>query len=246
MTGRYLIVNADDFGQSPGANRGIIQAHREGIVTSTSLMVRWPDAVSAADFGREHPELSLGLHVDLGEWAFRDERWVPLYEVVAADSPGAIADEVARQLERFRKLVGRDPTHIDSHQHVHRSEPARSIVLQLSQELKVPLRHFSPVRYCGDFYGQTGTGVPFPEGLTPDWLIGILAALPRGITELGCHPGIGDDVGSMYCTERAHELQTLCDSQIKATLAAEGIELCSFHDFDRHDPSRGDLIPGRL
>ena len=41
---RHLIVNADDFGQSAGINRGIIEAHEHGIVTSTSLMVRWPAA----------------------------------------------------------------------------------------------------------------------------------------------------------------------------------------------------------
>jgi hypothetical protein len=45
---RYLIVNADDFGQSPGVNRGIIQGFDQGIVTSASLMVRWPAAAPAA------------------------------------------------------------------------------------------------------------------------------------------------------------------------------------------------------
>jgi len=45
---RYLIVNADDFGQSQGVNRGVIAAHEHGIVTSASLMVRWPAAIEAA------------------------------------------------------------------------------------------------------------------------------------------------------------------------------------------------------
>ena len=67
---RYLIVNADDFGQSHGVNRGIMQAHRRGIVTSASLMVRWLAASEAAAYAREHPSLSLGLHVDLGEKIF--------------------------------------------------------------------------------------------------------------------------------------------------------------------------------
>src|SRR6478735_5703188 len=98
---RNLIVNADDFGQSPGVNQGIIQAHREGIVTSASLMVRWPAARPAAKLARDHPDLSLGLHIDLGEWAFRNEQWVPLYEVVAGDDAAAVADEVARQVEMF-------------------------------------------------------------------------------------------------------------------------------------------------
>jgi len=80
---RCLIVNADDFGRSPGINDGVLRAHREGIVTSASLMVRWPAAVEAARYAREHPHLSVGLHLDFGEWSFRDGEWVPEYEVVA-------------------------------------------------------------------------------------------------------------------------------------------------------------------
>ena len=82
---RYLIVNADDFGQSHGVNRGIIEAHERGIVTSASLMVRWPAATEAAAYSRQHPHLSLGLHVDFGEWACRGGHWVPLYEVVPSN-----------------------------------------------------------------------------------------------------------------------------------------------------------------
>jgi hypothetical protein len=61
-----LIVNADDFGLSGGVNAGIMAAHEHGIVTSASLMVRWP----AARYAAGHPRMSLGLHLDLGEWAF--------------------------------------------------------------------------------------------------------------------------------------------------------------------------------
>ena len=81
---RYLIVNADDFGQSAGINRGIVTAHEQEIVTSASLMVRWQAAARAAEYAREHPEFSVGLHVDLGEWAFRDGDWVALYDEIAA------------------------------------------------------------------------------------------------------------------------------------------------------------------
>ena len=68
MSTRYLIVNADDFGQSRGINRGITEAHEQGIVTSASLMVRWPAAPEAAAYARSHGSLSLGLHFDFGEW----------------------------------------------------------------------------------------------------------------------------------------------------------------------------------
>src|SRR5712692_5001656 len=90
---RALIVNADDFGQSFGVNRGIIEAHERGIVTSTSLMVRWPAAREAARYARTHPELSVGLHLDLGERAFRDGSWVFLYIVVPRDDKEAIEAE---------------------------------------------------------------------------------------------------------------------------------------------------------
>src|SRR5919201_1887636 len=99
---RYLIVNADDFGQSAGVNRGIIEAHERGIVTSASLMVRWPAATEAAAYARDHPELSLGLHLDLGEWAYRDGEWIALYQVVCEDVREAVAHEVTRQLMAFR------------------------------------------------------------------------------------------------------------------------------------------------
>ncbi len=64
---RYLIVNADDFGRSPGVNWGIIEAHGGGIVTSASLMLRLPAAAKVAAYATEHPDLALGLHFDLGE-----------------------------------------------------------------------------------------------------------------------------------------------------------------------------------
>src|SRR3712207_7572277 len=78
---RYLIVNADDFGRSFGVNRGIIEAHENGIVTSASLMVRWPAAAAAAAYAKERPGLGLGLHLDLGEWAYKAGAWPAVYEV---------------------------------------------------------------------------------------------------------------------------------------------------------------------
>ena len=226
---RSLVVNADDFGRSSGINRGIITAHQYGIVTSASLMVRWPASAEAADYARQHPELSLGLHLDLGEWVYRRGEWTRLYEVVADNEPTAVSDEVVRQLALFRRLVGRDPTHFDSHQHVHREEPARSIVRRVARDLRVPLRDCSrKVRYCGDFYGQTDEGAPFPSGISLENLLRILANLQFGVTELGCHPGLGDDLASVYRHERAQEVRVLCDAQVRAALDEERIELRSF------------------
>jgi predicted glycoside hydrolase/deacetylase ChbG (UPF0249 family) len=226
---KYLIVNADDCGQSPGVNRGVIEAHERGIVTSASLMTRWPAAAEAAAYAREHPALSLGIHVDLGEWEYRDETWAPLYEVVPVDDGSAVKKEAVSQLATFRRLAGKDPTHIDSHQHVHQREPARSVLIEIARSLNVPLRHFTPsVRYLGDFYGQTAEGHPFPDAITVESLRKILAALPSGATELGCHPGYGSDLETMYRDERAQEVAVLCNSRIRAMISEMKIELCSF------------------
>src|SRR4051794_10944670 len=72
---RYLIVNADDLGYSARVNGGIFEAHQRGIVTSASLMVRWSAAAAAVAAARRCPGLSLGLHLDLGEWSYCDGEW---------------------------------------------------------------------------------------------------------------------------------------------------------------------------
>ena len=231
---RYLIVNADDFGQSPGVNQGIVAAHEQGIVTSASLMVRWPCAAEAAAYARTHRKLSLGIHIDLGEWVFRQDSWVPLYEVVPLGDASAVAQEVSRQIEAFHRLVGRPPTHIDSHQHVHREEPVRSAVLAIAKELDVPVRHCSGlVRYCGRFYGQTADGSPLPDAISRDALINILAELEPGVTEMATHPGTGDDLDSMYRSERAQEMEVLTDARTRAAVDEMGIELRSFDSIAR-------------
>lgn len=231
---KYLIVNADDFGQSPGVNRGIIEAHEHGIVTSTSLMTRWLAAGEAALYAKAHPKLSLGLHLDLGEWIYRDGTWVPVYTVVRLDDESAVEQEIAEQLNVFRYLVGREPAHINSHQHVHLREPVRSIALRICKSLGVPLRDLCPqINYFKKFYGQSTEGLPLPEKIGIDCLIEALSTLPSGLTVLVCHPGDATDLNTVYQKERNVELKVLCDPRIRAVIENLGIELCSFQDWKK-------------
>jgi predicted glycoside hydrolase/deacetylase ChbG (UPF0249 family) len=226
---RQLIVNADDFGLSEGVNRGIIEAAESGILTSASLMVRQPGAAAAATYARNGRRISLGLHLDLGEWFYRNGEWPALYSVVPTDDAEAVATEAARQLAAFRQLVGRNPTHLDSHQHVHRNEPVLSIARDLAKGLEIPLRDFAPgIRYCGDFYGQTGEGEHWPEGISLSNLKTIVASLPQGVTELGCHPGYGEGLATTYSIERAMETKVLCDPFLRGFIKELGVQLCSF------------------
>ena len=236
---RAVIVNADDFGQSAGINRGIIEAHEHGIVTSASLMVRWPATAAAAAYARAHPRLSVGLHVDLGESVYRGGEWVALYERVDRQDAGAVEAEVRAQLALCRTFLGREPTHLDSHQHVHTEEPALSILEAVAQKLAVPLRHRSPrVRHDGRFYGQTNTGDALLAGIAPAHLVTILRELPPGVTEVACHPGWAGDVASMYDAERQVELQTLCDPAVRRAIAEAGLDLIGFADLTAATSSR--------
>ena len=222
-----LIVNADDFGQSRGINEGVIRAHECGIVTSASLMVRWPAAEQAAAYARAHPELSVGLHFDLAEWNYRDGEWHALYERVRADDAAAVEAELDEQLRLFRRLTGREPTHLDSHQHVHRDDPVRTLVLERARRLGIPVRDLDErVRYSGAFYGQLQNGEAYQAAVSVSALIAVIDALAPGVTELGCHPAAAVDFESMYATERLYELDSLCRHASTSAWTTRGSHSC--------------------
>jgi predicted glycoside hydrolase/deacetylase ChbG (UPF0249 family) len=228
---RNLIVNADDFGLSAAVNGGILEAHERGIVTSTSIMVRKPAAAEAAALATPHASLAIGLHLDLGQWDYEEGEWRVAYENCPPDDPAAVDAECRAQVDAFRALLGRDPTHLDSHQHSHEHEPAMSVATTLAAELGLPLRG-RRVRYQGGFYGQSGKGEPYPEGITTSHLTRLIAGLEPGWTEFGCHPGIGVREESSYAAEREIEVAALCDPLVKEAIDREGVRLRSFAELD--------------
>jgi len=232
---KNLIVNADDFGLTAGINAGIVQAHLHGIVSSTTLMVHGVAAEEAASWARQHPALGVGLHIDLWEHVLRDGQWVRVYEHCAPDAD-AVRAEIEQQFKRFCSLVGREPDHIDTHQHVHRQPPVDDVVRAFAARRGLALREHGGLRYVGGFYGQDGTGGPYTEGITPQRLIELIDALPYScVTELSCHPGhvAADDPmgGTMYRTERNIECRTLCDPRVLARVARGDVRLQTFADF---------------
>jgi predicted glycoside hydrolase/deacetylase ChbG (UPF0249 family) len=226
---KQLIVNADDLGLCASVNNGVARGYDEGIVTSASLMVRQPAAEAACAMARERPGLSLGLHLDIAEWIRLPEGWATLYQVVDPGDERALRVEARCQLERFRILSGSDPTHLDSHQHVHREEPFASVVQELGEWLAIPIRERSAnIRYRGDFYGQNGDGYPCPDAISSRALIGVIATLGEGVTELCCHPAEDATVDSVYAAERCVELRALCDARVRDAIREHGVTLVSF------------------
>jgi predicted glycoside hydrolase/deacetylase ChbG (UPF0249 family) len=220
MTARRLIVNADDFGLATGVNEGIVEAHVNGILTSTSLMVDCPAAAHAVELARAHPGLSVGLHY--------------VEDGPEIDEPGHAARTFAAQLARFRELTESDPTHVDSHHHVHMSR--MTTFAPLVAPLGVPLRGDGRVRYVGDFYGQPRRGVVELERVRAPYLLELIAeeAAATGFTELGCHPArVTDDLVSSYSREREVELATLSDPDVRARIEDLGLTFASYHDWAR-------------
>ncbi len=168
-----------------------------------------------------------------GEWEHVDGEWRPRYEVVSPDDADAVRVEIARQIEQFTRIVGKPPNHLDSHQHVHRTEPVRRLLARAGRRLGVPVRDVTPgITYNGAFHGQDGRGSPMAEAISVDALVTIIEDLPPGVTELGCHPGTDYDLDTMYAAERIQEVATLCDPRVRNALDACGVELCSFADLD--------------
>lgn len=192
---RFLIVNADDLGMTAAVNEGIFAAHDEGIVTSASLMVLKDAAPAAAEALGEHPNLAVGLHLEAGA-------------------------ECRTQLDRFRELVGHDPTHLDSHKHVHELDEAFGAAAEaMAAELEVPMRNRG-IRYERCFYGR--------DAISPEDLIRLIEGLPPGWTEIGCHPAAGPVPTSSYDAERQIELETLRAPGVKNLLNVTSVQLCSF------------------
>lgn len=174
---KYLVVNADDFGLSAGINRGILEAHRQGIVTSTTVMVNFPDAAAAiAQAQVEAPDLGLGLHLNLtaGRPILPPERVPSLVTaagtfhppeawggVMAQFAPDEVEAELRAQFERFVGLAGHAPDHLDAHHHAAYLHPAAlDALLTLAAEHSLPLRD-------GGFGLDAGHALALMAGILP-------------------------------------------------------------------------------
>ena len=94
---KTLIVNADDFGLTPGVNEGILRAFREGILTSTTLMANAPAFDDAVARTREHPDIDVGCHLVLvGGKSVAPPEEIPSLAKRNGDLPNTLFELVCR------------------------------------------------------------------------------------------------------------------------------------------------------
>jgi len=151
---RRLIVNADDFGLSTGANHAIIRAHREGILTSASLMVNEPGFEEAVALARENPRLGVGLHLTFlcGHSTLPPEKIPGLVNsqcefdhnpvrlgfryFFRRDLKEQLRAEMLAQFEKFR-TTGLPLDHVDSHHHLHAHPTIFRILIESAEDLGI-------------------------------------------------------------------------------------------------------------
>ncbi len=214
---KLVVVNADDLGYDPEIDRGILEAHARGIVTSATAMVETPFAAEAL---RGAPRsLGVGLHV------------------VLDPSLGTREAEAAlrRQLARFRELRGAPPTHLDGHRHVHAAAGILEAFVAVARPEGLPVRAVDPA--MRDLLRARGIATPDrllgDAARRPAWteaaLVAALVALPEGMTEIMTHPGYAPrHVRTSFGPEREVELAALCSEAVRRALAASGATPCDY------------------
>ncbi|MDR4947383.1 chitin disaccharide deacetylase [Neobacillus cucumis] len=220
-----LIVNADDFGYSRGINFGIIDAHKRGILNSATMMMNMPGMRHAVELAKENPNLQVGIHLvltcgrpiltDVPSLVDDNGNFKRLSEVKEGNEISL--DDLEREWTAQMELLlenGIQPTHFDSHHHVHTIPAFLPVVQKIAKKYNLSARNYfkeqvNDVRlftdvFLDDFYGETATY---------DYFEKILSRVQDGQTvEVMCHPGYLDKAilsGSSYAIDRVKETEIL-------------------------------------
>lgn len=143
MHTRQLVVNADDFGFTRDVNEGIVEAHRKGILTATTLMANGDAFEDAVQLARRHPTLDVGCHLVL----VSGHSLIAPYRALPSSVPQLLARIAARQIRIYDELAaqvrrvvsaGIAATHMDTHKHTHLAPPVLDAVARISEEFDIP------------------------------------------------------------------------------------------------------------
>lgn len=246
---RFLIVNADDCNLTPGVTRAILDCHDTGILTSTTFMISLPVEPETVKAVLSRKNLGVGIHLNvtmgrpvsapdeiaslLGEGG----KFKKLGEQTGRLPKAAhLALEYQNQINRFRKILGRMPTHLDTHHQVHDHDFFYEVLKNVARKNQLPLRRSMRMRDPQKAKGVKSTDHFFGnltvEGYWRDEpLKTVLINLPEGISEIMCHPGIHDrdlENVSSFTSGRAAEYRLFRSPALRRLTASLGIALTHF------------------
>jgi len=228
-----LIINADDFGYTPGISNGIIYGYKNGIITSTTVLTNIPNIEDDCLKLLELETIGIGLHLNLtlekplsngktiqdSNGYFNDRKHLNFEHLDLEE----VETEFRAQINQFIKLFKRTPDHFDSHHSIHDNPRILPITQKLMQEYSIPARRLSSVKFVGQFFAKEST---------PIHLINLLKThLNEDCIEIMCHPGFNDnqlESKSSYNKYRQNELETLCSTDVIEYIKKEKIELTHY------------------
>ena len=227
---KKIIINADDFGLTAKINQGIVSAHKNGVVTSTSIIASdysaaFDDAVKLA---KENQNLEVGIHIELDKFFNVDQTKGVVYNWLTEPAPlDQVKNEVRNQIQRL-KNAGINPPHMTSHHHVHLRNELLPIVIEIAKEQGIKI-----VRFARRFFSQNGdfnkhktlieqNQIIFPEHFIEGWYWGNIDE-NYSVAELATYPGYGELWGE-------YELTACCNPQLKSYLTEKNIQLIKFVD----------------
>lgn len=231
-----VIINADDFGLTEGVNKGIIEAHKNGIVTRTTLMMNGLAVQNAINLAKDHPNLLIGIHLVLsfgkplsldGIEQLIDNDGYFKYKSI----PQSLSNEEILQIEHeWRKQIetflsyGIELDHIDSHHHVHGWPELKSIVLKLGKEYNVPIRYTDSLKEASEHLLTDYLWDEFYQDGVDHLLFNKLKDLPYSSIEVMVHPAYIDEdliAISSYTDDREKERKILSEIDVP-----EWVNLC--------------------
>lgn len=225
---RKLIVNADDFGRSSAINRGIIEAHERGVVTSASLMVLGEAFDEAVQLAKQHPRLGVGLHLDLDAFFEVQHGAGHLVRYKDPHVPmNTILDSATHQIKRFR-ATGLFLDHLDGHHHCHLRPELLEPLCALAGQHGIAVIRFFP----GFYRDHPGADVNALARIPVQYNLYTVAHFfdgwgdiswqgPWSEAELMTHPGYGEPW-------REAELTHCCVPTLHSQLAQSGLHLSTF------------------
>lgn len=238
---KNIILNVDDFGLTAGVDQAVFELNSAGVVNSTTALVNSPHFERDIKRALECPGLGVGIHLTID--LFTAEVYHPslcddqmlfhtgkTHDIIRGLDSEVIYNEWKAQIEKFIRVSGALPTHIDSHHHAHIINYDAGLAVQkLASEYRIPVRAFTASNYkskCAEQFYDQGVSLSSLCSIIDD-----LLATDYNYLDVMMHPAIVDDE-LMACTsynqKRGAEYAVLASSEFKDYLTTNQINVCNY------------------
>ncbi|MCC0706308.1 chitin disaccharide deacetylase [Clostridioides sp. ES-S-0190-01] len=239
-----IIINADDFGYCEAVNYGIISAHNNGIVKSTSMMANMPGVEHGVKLLKENRDLNCGVHMTLScgrpllsnlktivdKEGFFIRRITD--EIIKKMDYDEIYEELCAQIERVKEL-GIDISHLDSHHHIHTLVNLKPVIEKIVNKYNLPIRggfeydlEYSKIVPLIDSF--------YKENVSEEYFIkNIEEIMKYDVVDIMSHPAFLDDYilnSTSYAIDRTKEHKILTSKKVKEFLRENRLVISSYRD----------------